>query len=304
MGTSDADPKPAPSMRARLRARLPDLRFDSHFWRAFMRAGVVAGPEAFIRLSPPLFGWGFALALPKVRAHVAHNLRSVGARGSVLEVGRVFSKYALSLTEAFAVGSGRNERIHAHILGDETFQAARRLGKGVIVATAHTSGWYAAGPILGSVYEDDVVLVMQEERDAGAQRIQQEARDSVGLKVITVGQDPLAAVPLLSHLKKGGIVALQADRVPVGQRGISTQLCGRSFSIPEGPLALAGLSGAPIVLVLGRRLGFLRYEVEVGSVVRVPRRPSRDELEQGARALAASIEDFVRRHPTDWFHFA
>lgn len=286
-----------------LKSRLPDLRYDSEFWRRTMRAGVVHGPEAFIRLSPPLFGWGFALAMPAVRERVAANLRIAGRKGSALEIAAVFSNYASSLTEAFAVGAGRNERISARIRGDANFQAARAMKRGVIVATAHTSGWYAAGPILGSVYDDEVLLVMQDERDPRAQRVQQQSRDAMGLRVVHVGTDPLAAMPLLAHLKKGGIVALQADRAPPGVRNIEVSLGGAPFHVPEGPLTLAALSGAPLVVVLARRCSFLQYEVEVGPAITVVRRPSRQDLEAAAQALTAAIESFVRRHPTDWFHF-
>ena len=290
-------------MLARLRRMLPDLRHDAEIWRRAARHGAVHGPGAFIRYSPPVFGLGWALALPAFRRRVAAALRAAGARGTALEVASVFSKYALSLTESFAVGSGRNERLSARIIGDARFQEARALGRGVIVATAHTSGWYAAGPILGSVYEDEVLVVMQHERDSAAEDVQQRTRDELGLQVVHVGADPLAAMPLLAHLRRGGIVALQMDRVPKGQRAVAVTLAGNPFALPEGPLQLAAASGAPIVVVLGRRLAFLEYEVRVGRCVSVPRRPSRADVEATAQAIAAQIEAFVRESPTDWFHF-
>ncbi len=291
------------SALARLRRLLPDLRHDAEFWRKAARAGAVHGPDAFIRYSPTLIGVGWGLALPASRRRVAEALRLAGRPGSPLEVARVFATYAHSLTESFAVGSGRNERIRARIVGDESFQQARALGRGVIVATAHTSGWYAAGPILGSVYEDEVLVVMQRERDERAENVQQQARDQLGLKVVFAGDDPLAAMPLLAHLRRGGIVALQMDRVPDGQRGVEVMLAGAPFSVPEGPIQLAGASGAPIVVVLGRRLGFLEYEMRVGRKVTVGRRPDRAEVTRAARDIAAQIENFVLEHPTDWFHF-
>lgn len=290
-------------MFERLRRALPDLRHDGEFWRRAARLGAVHGPDAFVRYSPPLIGVGWALALPGFRKRVADALRLSGSKGTPDEVARVFAKYALSLTESFAVGSGRNERMRAKIIGDASFQAARALGRGVIVATAHTSGWYAAGPILGSVYEDEVLVVMQHERDSAAENVQQGARDKLGLKVVHVGTDPLAAVPLLSHLRRGGIVALQADRVPPGQRGVEVSLAGAPFAVPEGPLQLSAASGAPIVVVLGRRVGFLDYEVEVKDKLTLPRRPSREEIVRAAGQIARELEAFVLAHPTDWFHF-
>ena len=287
-----------------MRKWIPDLRHDGAFWRRAARLGAVHGPEAFVRYSPPLIGLAWAAALPQARARVREMLRGAGSSASTGEVLQVFARFALSLTEAFAMGSGRNERLSATIVGDSAFQTARARGRGVIVATAHTSGWYAAGPALGSVYDDDVVLVMQRERDASAQAVQDEARQRLGLRVIYVGDDPLAAVPLLAHLKRGGVVALQIDRVTGGMRAVPTTLFGREFAMPAGAFQLAAVSGAPVVPVLGRRTGFLRYEVSVGREIELGRRPSDDDLAHAAAAIAAQLEDFIRRHPTHWYHFS
>jgi KDO2-lipid IV(A) lauroyltransferase len=288
------------ALRDKLRSAREELRHDSELWRRAIRFGAVRGPDAFVRYSPPLFGVAWAAALPHARRKVQGNLVRAGARGTPLEVAKVFSTYALALTEAFAIGSGRSERLRARIVGDSEFARARADGRGVIVATAHTSGWYAAGPILGSVYDDDVLLVMQEERDSAAQRIQAAQRAELGLQVVHVGADPLAAMPLLGHLRRGGVVAVQADRVPEGQRAAYAD---ELVQVPVGPLQLAAVSGAPIVVVLGRRLGFLDYEVTVTSAIRVPRRPTQDELGASGREICERIGAFVRAHPTDWFHF-
>lgn len=260
-------------------------------------------PDAFVRLSPPVVGSTFAIVLPRARRRVMDNLRWAGAGGTWAETFGLFSNYALSLTESFTAGSGRNDRIVGRVIGDASFKEARALGKGVVIATAHTSGWYAAGPILGSVYEDEVLVVMEHERDAAAQALQDQAKEKLGLKVVHVGADPLAAMPLLAHLKRGGVVALQMDRVPMGQRSVEVTMCGRPFMVPEGPLALAALSGAPILAIFGRRLGTLRYELEVGEPIVLPRRPTREEMTLAAQRFATQIEGFVRRYPKDWFHF-
>ena len=60
---------------------------------------------------------------------------------------------------------------------------------------------------------------------------------------------------------------------------------------------------APLVVVLGRRVAFMRYALEASPPIFLPRRPSDAELDQTATSVAASVESFVRAHPTDWFDF-
>ena len=292
----------------KLRALLDDvLRHDSVLWRRAMRAGVLKGPDAFVRYSPPVFGLLFGALLKKHRRAVQRNihlaLKDAGPVAEAAAVAQVFTNFASCLTEAFLIGSGRPERLSARCVNHDLFQRSSKKGRGVILATAHTGGWQAAGPVLSSVYSADVLMVMQRERDGRAQALQDDARDRAGVRMAHVGGSPFDSLPLLAHLRRGGVLALQVDRVPKGMRGHAVELFGEPFQIPEGPLVLASLSGAPILPVFTRRLGFMEYEVLLGQAIELPRKPSAEVLDRAARHLAGEMERFVRANPTQWFHF-
>ena len=301
----------APSSRtlpALLRALLQDLsqdlrHHDSVIWRRAMQAGIEHGPDALVRYSPALFGAAFAAALPRQRAAVRRNLRlALGPLGVVQEnrlVIEVFANFAAALTDAFVAGSRRNDRLTGACIHEEHYLAATSRGAGVIFATAHTGGWHAAGPLLQSVYEADVLLVMQRERDERAQAIQDSARDRIGVRVIRPEQDPLAA----SHFRRRGVVAEQIDRLPPGMRGRDVTHFGAPWRVPEGPLQLAAVTGAPILPVFTRRVGYMKYELLIAPPIEVRRRPTEADLAGAARQIAAEMEQFVRAHPTQWFHF-
>jgi KDO2-lipid IV(A) lauroyltransferase len=93
------------------------------------------------------------------------------------------------------------------------------------------------------------------------------------------------------------------DRLPEGMRGRNATLFGRPWAVPEGPLRLAAMSGAPILPVFSRRLGFMKYEVHIAEPIHVPRRPTDADLDGAASAIMGEMEKFVRAHPTQWFHF-
>lgn len=288
---------------------LSDLRHhDSALWRRAFRAGVVYGPESFVRYSPMAFGLLFGAALGEVRAHVVDNLRrALGPRPRHVELAdaaRVFMNFACSMADAFAVAEGQRHLLLAERKHDENFTRALAEGRGVIAATAHTGGWQVAGVIVKKHHpEAEVVMLMHPERDARAQRVQDQARDRSGMRILHVGGDPLDALPVLGHLRKGGIVAVQIDRLPPGMRGRRVSLFGEPWSIPEGALKLAALSGAPIVPTFSRRLGYLQYEIHSHPPIRLPRRPSEGDLDVAAQALADAMALYVRENPTQWFHF-
>ena len=291
-----------------LRELLDDLRHhDSVLWRRAAAAGVTYGPDAWVRYSPPVFGLAFAAALPRQRRAVRDNLRrALGPRDPVREawdVAMVFANYASSLTDAFVAGSGRGNPLRVRCLDEPTLARARGEGRGLILATAHTGGWQVAGLGFERLLGAEMLVVMRRERDARAQALQEEARERAGVRFAYVGDEPLSSLGLLGHLRRGGVLAMQIDRLPSGMRGLPATLFGAPFAVPEGPLRLSAVSGAPVVPVFTRRLGYMDYDVHVAQPVRLPRRPTPIDLEAAASAILRAMEAFVIANPTQWFHF-
>jgi KDO2-lipid IV(A) lauroyltransferase len=292
----------------RLRAAFDDLRrHDSLFWRRAINAGVTYGPDAFVRYSPSVFGLAFWATLAEKREGVRKNLRlALGPRPvwrEELDIAKTFTTFAHCMTEAFINGSRRGEKIFAHCPTDDRFRDAEDDGKGVIVATAHTGGWQSAHTVLRRAHQTDIIVVMGHERDQRAEALSDGVRETEGIRFMHLGDDPLAALALATHLTKRGIVALQIDRLPHGMRGRRGSLFGAPFSIPEGPLRLAALTGAPIVAVFSHRVRFMQYEVLIRGPIRVPRRPTGADLDAAAATILGHLERFVVEHPTQWFHF-
>jgi KDO2-lipid IV(A) lauroyltransferase len=148
-----------------------------------------------------------------------------------------------------------------------------------------------------------LMIAEERERDPAARAIQDDARRASGLLVTHVGDDPLSALPLVHHLRSGGVVALQIDRVPPGLRARSVDLFGARGAIPEGPLRMAMLTGAPLLPIFAARTGYREYEVVAHAPIRLARRATEGELDTAAQALADAMQSFVRKHPTQWFHF-
>jgi phosphatidylinositol dimannoside acyltransferase len=297
-------------MQSGIRKMAEELRPDSAFLRRLMVQAVTDGPEALLRYGPLLFGPAFGAALRDKRERVRRNLRLIlGPRpplDELVDIAAVFANYASCLTEAMLIGTprGRALGLLSYAIGADNFEACVAEGKGIIIATAHLGGWEVSGPMLRKVRAKNVVVVMARERDERARAMQDELRARSGVKVVHIGETALDALPLLRHLKQEDVVAMQIDRVPPGMRARAVTLCGQPFQVPEGPLTIAALSGAPIMPVFTRRLGFMHYEAKVLPPIHVPRRPTPADLDSAAQRLMDDLGAFLRENPTQWFHFA
>jgi predicted LPLAT superfamily acyltransferase len=99
------------------------------------------------------------------------------------------------------------------------------------------------------------------------------------------------------------VAALQVDRTLGQGRVLQHQLFGSPQAVPEGPFRLAGLAQVPIVSVFASRRGFFDYELSVGELLHVERRPNEAQLMRVSRRVIDDMELAISSDPTQWFHF-
>ena len=284
------------------------LRPDSAFLRRLAYAGARFGPRFVVEHSPKFFGTAFALALPDTRSRVLDNLRRVkGQRGFLKEqrdVIETFTSYAACFAESLGIERRDAEGTELTVHGAEHLTHALAEGRGVILVTGHIGPWDSAARLLAKDLAADVVVVMLAEPDERARKLHDSVRERTGVRVMHVGDHPLDSLPLLRHVRNGGVIAIQLDRAAPGGRYLDVEMFGGREQLPEGPFRLAALSGAPIVPIFAHRAGYFRYEFSVEAPIYVARAAAPAELASAAARAAQSMQSFILRHPTEWFHFA
>ena len=284
------------------------LPHEALFWRRLAHWGASRGPDWWVRYSPPAFGWAAAALVPSARRAVVRNLNRI--RGPVpparemREVLATFSNYASCLAEVLSNDAETGPKPPSTVIRREKFvHDARDHKRGIIMVTAHTAGWETVGPVLMRDQGLPILIVMRAEADDRAQSLHDEARKRGGVLIVHAGDDPLASLPLLRHLRAGGAVALQLDRVAPGMRTREVDFLGERTLVPEGALRLAQVSGAPILPMFCARIGYRSYAVELYESRLVSRHASDAEIDGVAQHLAASLEAYLHEHPTQWFNF-
>jgi KDO2-lipid IV(A) lauroyltransferase len=303
-----SDPGEAPTLQRTHGTAAPH---EALFWRRAARWGATRGPEVWLKYGPPIIGWAAAACVPSARRAVRSNLRRVRGPKSAIRDARdvldTFGTYASCLAEALGSSGDREPRLPTALVFGERWTRtaaadAKRDGTGIILVTAHTAGWDIVGPLLGRTYGLDLMIVTHAEPNAAAARLQDEARERAGVSVAHVG-DPLASLPILRHLRGGGVVALQLDRIVPGMRTRHARVLDADDELPEGPFRLAMLSGAPIVPVFCARRRHREYLVQTCEPRRLGRRATEAEIDEAAAHIAACMTRFLRAHPTQWFQF-
>jgi KDO2-lipid IV(A) lauroyltransferase len=200
----------------------------------------------------------------------------------VCDVGR-----SLHMTRQELVG--RIERVE----GREKYTAARALGRGAIILTAHMGSFEAGiAALLGQERRIHVVF----KRDSGRfERIRRTLRHRLGVVEQPVDEGWEVWVRLRDALKANEVVAIQGDRVMPGQKGKRMPMCGGHVLLPTGPVKLATASGAPIIPVFSIRNDAGRIELFVEDAIIVG-----DDVDAALAQMARAIERYVLSYPQQW----
>lgn len=241
------------------------------------------------------------------RSVVEENLRhvlgpGVGPEELARSVRRAFASYGRYWADAASLDPRDRHPFACGLTVDgvEHLRAAHRAGKGAVVALPHLGSW-EIGAVWAAEQGFPLTTVAEpvEPPELFAWLVSE--REALGMRVLPLGAS--AVTELLAVLRRGGFVALLADRDVAGD-GVEVELFGARTTIPGGPAALSLRSGAPLVPVA--------IYLERGGAHRIVVRPPipaeragrmRADVARLSQRLAHELEVLVRLAPEQWHVF-
>jgi Kdo2-lipid IVA lauroyltransferase/acyltransferase len=277
---------------------------ESEAWRRLLVWGLRTVPPSVRRVSMPLWSAFFYAQVPHVRRGIERNLaRLLGLRAPRLQLAafRTFTNYCRCVANAYCLHAGLPLRVRAAIPELTALRDALRAGRGAVLATGHLGNWHLGPYLLGQHGLPPLTVVMHQEPDAGAQRLEETLRDQ-RMRVLYSGQSPLIGLELRAALGRGELVGLQMDRPSLGG-GQRVWCAGGQALFARGPALLARTCDAPVVPVFFPLDGAgVRILVEPPLWSRQSADRDADLTELTAR-LAAIYARCVYQHPDQWFNF-
>ena len=182
--------------------------------------------------------------------------------------------------------------------GLEHYEAAKRMGKGVIIASAHlgnldmvTQAFPALGVPPTMILAEEIEpprLLNLTMRLRHAQSLTFEPATGAGIK------------NAFRALKRGEWVGVAVDRAVQGN-GLVMDFLGEPALMPVGAAELALRTGATLVPSISLRAGFERHVVRIDAPIAVEReRPTEARVRALSRQLLDIVERYVMEYPTQW----
>ena len=214
-------------------------------------------------------------------------------RDSFLNLGRhlgEFSRFSTTTPETL------RETIDCE--GLERLEAARALGRGVIMITGHLGAWELISFALSAFGYPFNFLVRRIENPA-VEQLLENTRTRFGNRTIDKRS---AARSMLTTLRAGGVLGLLVDINVVRDKGIFVDFFGVPASTTFMAAKLALRTGAAVIPVFApwehRRQ---RFVLDIGAPLTIERcGEEQQDIRQLTSKLTNVVEDHVRRYPDQW----
>lgn len=237
----------------------------------------------------------------KDREIVRYNLSVIVKDKRKLDkcVKEVFINFSYYLVDFFRYSRLTKEFLSKYIKvsGTENLDKAVASGKGIICLAAHL-GNYELGGAVTAILGYDLNVVALPHKDVRTNRLFDSQRNMVGVKVIPTGA---AIKRCLSLLRKGGMVALVADRDFTGH-GIKTKVFSRYACLPRGVAFFTLKTDSVIVPCFLVREEKYFYKMIYGETI-VYEAKGEDSEEAVIKQYIHVLEKYIKQYPEQWYMF-
>jgi Kdo2-lipid IVA lauroyltransferase/acyltransferase len=257
-------------------------------------------PFRLLRALGAPIAWLAGSVLRIRRRHVEASMRRAGVADPPHMARAMYRSLGTGLLELLWMAGRRGGKLdELVVLGTEARARLSGIGGGVIVATAHTGNWDFCACAAAERLAPGLVVLTKRLSVGALDRFWQVLREGRGVELAFARSHAYGA--LAGALAKKRSVALMIDQAPDRPTSVAMlPFAGAPAAYDKLPAILSARTGAPIVLVLGRRRPDGLHEIDVPLVLVPPPKSTRAWIAEATARLAGELDLFVRKYPDQW----
>lgn len=189
-----------------------------------------------------------------------------------------------------------NMNKYVTLIGAENLDEALKLGRGGIIAAAHSDNWELLGGALAqNGYK--LVGVAQEQSNHGADRFMNEYRALIGMYVMY----KYDVRSMFKMIAKGWLIGLIMDQ-DAAEDGIVMPFLGRNASCAHGAATIARHNNAPIIPIFIVKGPKRTHKVIIHKPIFVAKTANKHaDIRKTTMIITKQIENHIRKYPEEWF---
>ena len=232
--------------------------------------------------------------------------RITGSRVSIWKVYKHFLTFAQVTADRIYFLVGRSDIVSVRIDGAENIDRYVAQGRGCVMLGSHLGNMEAARDTARKDQAVDIRMVLDRAVSGKLIKRLEAINPNFGHLLIDAGQ-PAAKLGLTigDALKQGDSVGFLGDRYRPGDRTVLCDFMGRPARFPVGPLLIASVLRAPVVIVFSLYVKGT-YEVicePFSDSFHLPRKGREQALQEHVQRYADRLSFHAERAPYNWFNF-
>ena len=288
------------------------MQAKAHFYQHLVRASQLLGPW-FFRLVAGGIAAGYFCFRPDTVANSRRFYAALyPARSPWFHLWcawRQFQNFTLVFMDRFLLQDDIGIRFSSRGLSHLRSTMAR--GRGGILIMSHLGNWEMAARLLKDRLPGlRLMLLMGSRNHEQIETLQKQSVAQSGVRIVAVdetGGSPMDVLEAMRFLRSGGLVSLTGDRLwHPDQRAETVSFLGHATRVPAAPYVLALASESPVHVFFAFRRANRRYHFTASPPLAMPDKDRRQRsvaIQNAAQQYADRLQDTLRRHPTQWFHF-
>jgi len=244
----------------------------------------------------------FSSTTPHSRRYLA---RSLGRTPRLSDRFRHYYSFANMLLDRVYLIRGQTEAFNITLHGEAILEPLLQKQQGGVLLGSHLGNFDLLRAVAKHHPEVKIKALMQVEQAQKINQVFDALNPRMKEDVIAIGT-PDAMLQVKEAIEAGYFVGILADRVAQESRTVQCDFLGQAAAFPSGPILVASLLKAPIILCFGVHRGGRDYDIyfkHFSEAVTFSRKTRTAEMQTMIQRYADEVAVYVKRYPYNWYNF-
>ena len=223
----------------------------------------------------------------------------------VVDLFRHYYSFANMLLDRVYFLTGKSQQFTITLHNKQLIDALVKEGKGAILLGSHLGNFDALRALANERDDVKIRALMYDNEQQNINLAFEKLNPSLKNDVIHIGT-PNAMIQVQEDIQQGYFIGMLADRIEQDDRSVSCQFLGEEVQFPGGPLIVAYLLKAPVILCFALHRGGNQYDIYfhlLKEKIILPRKGREEALQKLMQDYADILQQHAIEYPYNWYNF-
>ena len=240
------------------------------------------------------------------KLYLKRNFKTAGKdKPGFIAVYKHYYSFANMLLDRVYFLTGNTEKFNITLHNEHLITDLTKQGQGVVLLGSHLGNFDALRALANQANDIKIRALMYDNAQQNINRAFEKLNPQLKNDVIHIGT-PDAMIRVQEDIKAGYVIGMLADRIEQDDRSTTCQFLGDNVKLPTGPLIVAYLLKAPVILCFALHRGGNQYDVhfhKLRDIIDLPRQERDLKLQQLMQEYADVLEKHAIHSPYNWYNF-